>query len=107
MDNGQMSADGAAGEIADLNLSYLLLAQKLLARDRAGAMLRLGISAELADLLAAMSTPQLARLAATNFLLCGFRLAEPPCAAGPAAPADLRECRVRAAPVRAPQALAA
>jgi flagellar transcriptional activator FlhD len=45
----------ASKEIADLNLTYLLLAQKLLREDKASAMLRLGLSAEMADLLIGMS----------------------------------------------------
>jgi flagellar transcriptional activator FlhD len=65
-------------EIADLNLTYMLLAQKLLREDRAAAMLRLGISGEMADVLAAMSLAETIRLAASNFVLCAFRLDELP-----------------------------
>jgi flagellar transcriptional activator FlhD len=65
-------------EISDLNLTYILLAQKLLRQDRVAAMLRLGISAELADLLTAMSLAQVVKLATSNFVLCGFRLDELP-----------------------------
>jgi len=61
-------------EISDLNLNYLLLAQKLLRTDRAAAMLRLGTSRELADMLVGMSLAEIVRLAATNFVLCSFRL---------------------------------
>lgn len=66
-------------EISDLNLNYMLLAQKLLRQDRAAAMFRLGITRELADMLVGMSLSQIVRLAATNFVLCGFRLADVPC----------------------------
>ena len=72
-----MNAD-ASREIADLNLTYMLLAQKLLREDRAAAMLRLGISAEMADLLAGMSLTDVIRIASSNFVLCGFRLDELP-----------------------------
>jgi len=65
-------------EIADLNLTYMLLAQKLLREDRAAAMLRLGISAGMADVLAGMSLAETIRLAASNFVLCAFRLDELP-----------------------------
>jgi flagellar transcriptional activator FlhD len=65
-------------EIADLNLTYMLLAQKLLREDRAAAMLRLGISAEMADLLVGMSLAETIRIAASNFVLCAFRLDELP-----------------------------
>lgn len=65
-------------EIADLNLTYMLLAQKLLREDKAAAMLRLGLSSEMADLLAGMSLAETIRLAASNFVLCAFRLDELP-----------------------------
>ena len=65
-------------EIADLNLTYMLLAQKLLREDKAVAMLRLGISPEMADLLVAMSLAEVVKLATSNFVLCGFRLDELP-----------------------------
>jgi flagellar transcriptional activator FlhD len=73
-----MEAADATKEIADLNLTYLLLAQKLLREDRAAAMLRLGISAEMADLMAAMSLGEVVKLATSNFVLCAFRLDELP-----------------------------
>ena len=65
-------------EIADLNLTYMLLAQKLLKQDRPAAMLRLGISKELADLMTDMSLSQIIKLASSNFMLFGFRLDELP-----------------------------
>ncbi|WP_414719062.1 flagellar transcriptional regulator FlhD [Variovorax sp.] len=65
-------------EIGDLNLAYMLLAQKLVKMDRGAAMYRLGISRELADLLANMSLAQIMKLAASNFLLCSFRLHDHP-----------------------------
>jgi flagellar transcriptional activator FlhD len=73
-----MNAADASKEIADLNLNYMLLAQKLLREDKAAAMLRLGTSAEMAELLIAMSLPELIRLASSNFVLCGFRLDDLP-----------------------------
>lgn len=73
-----MNTTDAAKEISDLNLTYMLLAQKLLRQDRLAAMLRLGISDELADLLAAMSLAQTIKLATSNFVLCAFRLDELP-----------------------------
>ena len=71
------SAD-ASREIADLNLTYMLLAQKLLREDRAGAMVRLGISADMADLLLGMSLAETIKIATSNFVLCAFRLDELP-----------------------------
>jgi flagellar transcriptional activator FlhD len=72
------TAATASKEIADLNLTYMLLAQKLLREDKASAMLRLGISAEMADLLAGMSLSETMKIATSNFVLCAFRLDELP-----------------------------
>lgn len=60
-------------EIRDANLSYLLLAVQLIRHDRAEAIFRLGISGEIADLLAAMSHGQLLTLAGINMMLSRFR----------------------------------
>ena len=73
-----MDALVANKEIADLNLSYMLLAQKMLREDKAAAMLRLGISAAMADLLAGMALAEVIKLATSNFVLCAFRLDELP-----------------------------
>jgi flagellar transcriptional activator FlhD len=73
-----MEAVDASKEIADLNLTYMLLAQKLLREDKAAAMLRLGISSEMADMLAGMSMGDVVKLATSNFVLCAFRLDELP-----------------------------
>ena len=59
-------------EIQELNLAYLLLAQRLLGSDRAAAMFRLKIDDETADLLLSLSAAQLTRLARTQQLLCHF-----------------------------------
>ena len=47
--------------IYDINLSYLLLAQRLIVQDKASAMFRLGISEEMADTLATSSNGQTGR----------------------------------------------
>ena len=65
-------------EIGDINLAYMLLAQKLIKQDRGAAMFRLGIGEELAELLANMSLAQIVKLAASNLLLCSFRLDDNP-----------------------------
>jgi flagellar transcriptional activator FlhD len=78
-DNVKNAASGEISkEIGDLNLAYMLLAQKLVKQDRAAAMFRLGVSRELADMLASMSLAQILKLAASNFLLCSFRLDDHP-----------------------------
>jgi flagellar transcriptional activator FlhD len=68
-----VTEDHLLDEVRDANLSYMILAQKLVRSDRALAMYRLGINEETADLLEAMSTAQMLRIAASNMLLCRFR----------------------------------
>ncbi|QCP47764.1 flagellar transcriptional regulator FlhD [Trinickia violacea] len=60
-------------EIKEVNLSYLLLAQRLLREDKAMGMFRMGISEQLADVLANLSLAQTVKLAASNQVLCRFR----------------------------------
>ena len=59
--------------IYDINLSYLLLAQRLINQEKASAMFRLGISDSMADALKELTLPQLVKLAETNQLICNFR----------------------------------
>jgi len=59
--------------ITELNLSYLLLAQRMIREDQAEAMLRLGVSQEIASLIAAMTPAQLIKISRTSMLLCRFR----------------------------------
>jgi flagellar transcriptional activator FlhD len=60
-------------EIREVNLSYLLLAQRLLREDKPMGMFRMGISEQLADVLANLSLAQTVKLAASNQVLCRFR----------------------------------
>jgi flagellar transcriptional activator FlhD len=60
-------------EIRDANLSYLMLAQKMIRFDKATAIFRLGIDADIADLLVKLSAQQLLKLAGTNMMLARFR----------------------------------
>ncbi|PIF74461.1 flagellar transcriptional activator FlhD [Variovorax sp. 54] len=79
VENCNVNAGGVISkEIGEINLAYMLLAQKLVKRDRAEAMFRLGVGRELADLLMNMSLSQIVKLAASNFLLCSFRLDDRP-----------------------------
>lgn len=73
-----MVETGNANEIGDLNLAYLLLAQRLVREDLATAMFRLGLSRELADLLGSLSLSQIVKLAASSLLLCRFRFDDHP-----------------------------
>jgi flagellar transcriptional activator FlhD len=63
-------------EIKEANLSYMLLARQMIQDDQATAIFRLGISEELAELIASLSPAQLLKMAASNILLCGFRFDE-------------------------------
>ncbi len=60
-------------EIRDANLTYLMLAQQMLRADRAEALYRLGISAEVADIVIALTTAQVLKIASSSMLLARFR----------------------------------
>lgn len=62
--------------ITELNLSYLLLAQRLINEDEAQAIYKLGVSKELAGLLVRLTAAQMVKLANTATLLCRCRLDE-------------------------------
>lgn len=62
--------------IRDTNLAYLMLAQQMVRQDRAAAIYRLGISAELADLINSFSPAQIVRLASSNLMLVRLRFDE-------------------------------
>lgn len=68
-----MKTEQLLDEIREANLSYLVLAQHLIRKDRPEALFRLGISEEVADLLDRLSTAQILKIAATNMLMCRFR----------------------------------
>jgi flagellar transcriptional activator FlhD len=59
--------------IREINLSYLILAQRLLHEDGAVGMHRLGLSKEVANILVTLTLTQLVRFAESNHLLCSFR----------------------------------
>ena len=60
-------------EIREVNLSYLLLAQRLLREDKPMGMFRMGITEQLADVLANLSLAQTVKLASSNQMLCRSR----------------------------------
>ena len=68
-----MLATDYLAEIREVNLSYLMIAVQLIRHDRAEAIFRLGISGEIADLIASMSNGQIMRLAGSNVMLSRFR----------------------------------
>ncbi len=69
-----MSDEMNIAEIREVNLTYLMLAQKLLRNDKVEAMFRLGLSEEAADMLNTLSSAQVLKLSASNMLLCRFRV---------------------------------
>ena len=68
--------DRLMAEIRDANLSYLILAQRLIQADRAQALYRLGISEDVASLIEALTPSQMIKVAAGNTLMCRFRFDE-------------------------------
>ncbi len=71
-----MNAAQMHEEIKETNLSYLMLAQNMINEDMASAQFRLGISEEMADLIASLTPAQLIKMAASNMLVCRFRFDE-------------------------------
>jgi len=69
-----MHASSDLNSIRELNMSYLMLAQRVLASDREAAQAHLGLSAEMADTLVRLSPAQTAKLASSSQLLCFFRM---------------------------------
>lgn len=69
-----MTDEQLNSEIRDANLTYLMLAQNLIRRDKAEALFRLGVSEESADLIAALSPAQILKIASGTMLLCRFRM---------------------------------
>ena len=69
-----MNADQMLAEIREANLSYLMLAQSLIRADREQALYRLGISEETAAIIGLLSPAQMMKIAASNTLLCRFRM---------------------------------
>ena len=67
------SSSDTLNEIKEVNLSYLLLAQRLVREDKATGMFRMGISEQLADVIANLTLAQTVKLAASSQLLCRFR----------------------------------
>ncbi len=68
-----LTEDRLMSEIRDANLSYLILAQRLIRADRAQALYRLGISEEVASIIEALTPSQMIKVASGNTLMCRFR----------------------------------
>jgi flagellar transcriptional activator FlhD len=68
-----MDKEQLLAEIREANLTYLMLAQRLITQDRVEAIYRLGVSEETADIIAALSSAQVLKIASGNTLLCHMR----------------------------------
>jgi flagellar transcriptional activator FlhD len=71
-------AEHNMSDIGYFNLSYLLLAQRLVKDDASTAMYRLGISSEMAQLLGSLTLSQIVRMASSSLMLCRFRFDDQP-----------------------------
>jgi flagellar transcriptional activator FlhD len=69
-----VSDNNVLSDIQEVNLSYLMLAQRLLRDNYAAGMYRLGFDSDVADIVLGLSPAQLVKLASSNALICGFRL---------------------------------
>ena len=61
-------------DIQEVNLSYLMLAQRLLRENFAAGMYRLGFDADVAETVLRLSPAQVVKLSGSNALVCAFRL---------------------------------
>lgn len=61
-------------DIQEVNLSYMMLAQRLLRENLSAGMLRLGFDSDVAELVMRLSPAQIVKLSASNALVCKFRL---------------------------------
>jgi flagellar transcriptional activator FlhD len=71
-----MTDEQLSREIREANLTYLMLAQNMIRKDKTEALFRLGISDESATLVAALSAMQILKIASGNMLLCNFRVTD-------------------------------
>jgi len=68
-----MKANEMMTEIKELNLTYLMLAQQMVRADKDMAIFRLGISKDIADILAGLTSGQILKLSNSNMMLCRIR----------------------------------
>lgn len=60
-------------QIKEINLNYLLLAQRLIQDDPVLAMVRLGVDQDTLEVINNLSIQQVIKMASHNALLCGLR----------------------------------
>jgi flagellar transcriptional activator FlhD len=68
-----MNPTDTYNDIKEVNLAYLMLAQNMVRSDREGAIFRLGISTEIADILERLTPGQVLKMASSDMLVCSFR----------------------------------
>ncbi|MFN0302499.1 MAG: flagellar transcriptional regulator FlhD [Burkholderiales bacterium] len=68
-----MNNEQLLNEIREANLSYMVLVQNLVRQDPAEAMVRIGLSEDVAEMIAGLTIAQMLRIAARNVLICRFR----------------------------------
>lgn len=68
-----MSANELTAEIKELNLTYLMLAKQMVHADKDMAIFRLGISKDIAEILAVLTPGQILKLSNSNMMLCRIR----------------------------------
>ncbi|HMM54194.1 MAG TPA: flagellar transcriptional regulator FlhD [Candidatus Desulfobacillus sp.] len=68
-----MSKADVYNEIKELNLTYLMLAQQMIRADREIAQYRLGIGADVAEVIDRLTPGQVLKMAGSNMALCRFR----------------------------------
>jgi flagellar transcriptional activator FlhD len=68
-----MKSTDTYNDIKEVNLAYMMLAQNMVRSDKEAAIFRLGISEEIADILAKLTPGQVLKMAASEMLLCSFR----------------------------------
>lgn len=61
-------------DIREVNLSYMLLAQRMLRENFAAGLFRLGFDSDVARIVCDLSASQLVNLSKSSSLLCQFRL---------------------------------
>lgn len=72
--NAIMKFEKMLEEIRDTNLTYLVLAQRLVREDHAQALYRLGLTESVADTIASLTMAQILKIASTNTLVCRIRM---------------------------------
>lgn len=68
-----MSVNELTTEIKELNLTYLMLARQMVHADKDMAIFRLGISKDVAEILAVLTPGQILKLSSSNMMLCRIR----------------------------------